>query len=63
MMDMPHKMPKPPMEMHMDMKGPSPLEQALSNKSKMNTIRQKYNLKNPKEMKMPKMIYEGENRS
>lgn len=46
-----------------DFDAKSPLEEALEKKQRMHTIRQKYNIKNPKDMKMPTMIFEGEDRS
>lgn len=41
----------------------SPLEEALEEKRKVDTMRKKYNIKNPKDIRLPKMQWEGEDRS
>jgi len=55
--------PLPSMEIETKTYDKSPLEEALENKRRMNTIRQKYNIRHPKEMKLPSMQWEGEDRS
>ena len=53
--------PKPAFEVRVSSK--SPLEEALEKKQKLDTLKQKYNLKDRKNMKMPTMVFEGEDRS
>lgn len=45
----------------MDMSVPSALEQMLKDRRRMQIIRQKYNLKDGKEQRIPMMQWQGDN--
>jgi hypothetical protein len=47
----------------LEMAMPSALEQILKDKQRMSVIRQKYNLKDTKNQKVPEMQWEGDDHS
>ena len=55
----PRQMPFNPPRIEMRMTK-SPLEEALDKKQKIQSLRQKYNIKNPKDIKLPKMQWEDQ---